>query len=247
MAAAVDKVNVAVASLKHANTLLLCKQFDKCLSVSLEELKIIRRNNEVKSFDNLKEALSVLAIQAYAELDRWQEVLPFVTSIYMTLEEVPANIIQLCILLHASMKDYLTCAALANVWLRNPKNYCPESEDKYLETIDIYVGHVLIPANRWDDMQTFLDNCPGLSPERKDQFFKVIRTLQHQVDQLNVEKIEAAEDDVINSSSRKTKEHNHPLKREDLLSWPTWTKIWLLIVNLWKRMFAPFYQAKSEL
>lgn len=79
------------------------------------------------------------------------------------------------------MKDYLTCAALANVWLRNPKNYHAESEDKYLETIDIYVGHVLIPTNKWDEMQIFLENCPGLSLLRKDQFLKVIRSLKHQV------------------------------------------------------------------
>jgi len=41
------------------------------------------------------EALVALAIQAYAELNRWQEVLPFVTQVYNGLEDCPAFVAQL--------------------------------------------------------------------------------------------------------------------------------------------------------
>ena len=41
------------------------------------------------------ESLCVVAVQAYAESDRWQEVLPFVTQLYNGIEDCPARIVQL--------------------------------------------------------------------------------------------------------------------------------------------------------
>ena len=41
------------------------------------------------------ECLCIVAIQAYAELNRWQEVLPFITQLYSGIEDCPAKIVQL--------------------------------------------------------------------------------------------------------------------------------------------------------
>ena len=41
------------------------------------------------------EQLSVLAVQAYAEKNAWQEVLPFVQKVYGDIEHSPAAVIQL--------------------------------------------------------------------------------------------------------------------------------------------------------
>lgn len=41
------------------------------------------------------EQLSVLAVQAYAEKNTWQEVLPFVQKVYGDIEHSPAAVIQL--------------------------------------------------------------------------------------------------------------------------------------------------------
>ena len=43
-----DKIYVVASSLENANNLLVYKEFDKCLAVSLEQLSVIRRNNEVE-------------------------------------------------------------------------------------------------------------------------------------------------------------------------------------------------------
>ena len=43
----------------------------------------------------VKEGLCVVECQAYAELNRWQEVIPFITQLYEGIEECPAKIVQL--------------------------------------------------------------------------------------------------------------------------------------------------------
>ena len=42
-----------------------------------------------------KEALCVIASQAYAELNRWQEVVPFITQPYDGIEDCPPKVVQL--------------------------------------------------------------------------------------------------------------------------------------------------------
>ena len=41
------------------------------------------------------EAFVVIIAQAYAELERWQEVLPYVTDLYSGIENVSSNILKL--------------------------------------------------------------------------------------------------------------------------------------------------------
>ena len=41
------------------------------------------------------ETLASIAIQAYAELNRWQEVIPFVAQIYNGIEECPLFVVKL--------------------------------------------------------------------------------------------------------------------------------------------------------
>lgn len=42
----------------------------------------------------IRESLCIIGIQALAELNRWQEVVPFVTKVYNGIEDSPSKIIQ---------------------------------------------------------------------------------------------------------------------------------------------------------
>ena len=42
-----------------------------------------------------REALCVIACQAYAEVNRWQEVIPFITQQFNGIEECPPKLVQL--------------------------------------------------------------------------------------------------------------------------------------------------------
>ncbi len=54
--------------------------------------------NNVLSFyrcEHVVNSLCMVAVQAYAELDRWQEVLPFVTQLYNGIEDCPVQVVRL--------------------------------------------------------------------------------------------------------------------------------------------------------
>jgi hypothetical protein len=44
---------------------------------------------------DIVEALCVVGIQAYAELNNWHQVLPFVQKVYSSIEDCPFRVIQL--------------------------------------------------------------------------------------------------------------------------------------------------------
>lgn len=118
------------------------------------------------------EALCVLAIQAYAELNSWQEVLPFVQNIYRSIECCPYKVIQLCLLLHAKVHEYPQCHALTSIWLRHPDNI---SHPDYKELVTTYIHYVLQPQNKCDSIPQFLDSCPGLTSEDKIELQKNLK------------------------------------------------------------------------
>ncbi len=49
----------------------------------------------ILTFRRFEESLCVLAIQAYAELDQWQHVEPFLTHCYGTPAAYPVKVVQL--------------------------------------------------------------------------------------------------------------------------------------------------------
>ena len=71
------------------------------------------------------------------------------------------------VLLHAYMRDYTTCNAIAHIWLRNPRN---ESCRHYNTLVEIYLTNVVIPQKKWKDVQPFLDSCQGLTLTVKEEF-----------------------------------------------------------------------------
>ena len=71
------------------------------------------------------------------------------------------------VLLHAYMRDYTTCNAIAHIWLRNPRN---ESSQHYNNLVEIYLANVVIPQKKWKDVQPFLDSCRGLTFAVKEEF-----------------------------------------------------------------------------
>lgn len=187
------------ACLNKANNLLLYRKFDECLNLCLSVLVEISNYPECLSAVTLKEGLCVVAIQAYAELNRWQQVLPFVTKLYNGIEDSPHTVVRLCILLHADVKDYPTCSALATIWLRNP---CNEPSQGYMDILDVYVTKVLLANNRWDDIHPFLKSCPGLTPQKRDSLLRVVRAFRHQVEQAQIGEIEEIVDEGVPDKSR---------------------------------------------
>ncbi|KAG8544704.1 hypothetical protein GDO81_022037 [Engystomops pustulosus] len=89
----------AVTLLDAATDLLVLERnFPGALEMCERGLQIIstepgeRRNNQVKA------SLVVIAIQALAEMERWREVLPWMLQYYQSPQEIPHNIMEMCLL-----------------------------------------------------------------------------------------------------------------------------------------------------
>ena len=72
------------------------KRFCKPLVLQWRPVSVVQFfKNICYSPKDYTEQLSVLAVQAYAEKNAWQEVLPFVQKVYGDIEHSPAAVIQL--------------------------------------------------------------------------------------------------------------------------------------------------------
>nr|XP_022300579.1 peroxisome assembly protein 26-like isoform X2 [Crassostrea virginica] len=157
--------------LENATAALLFKNFDACIEHCENGLGRVKLCTDLENFSpkDYTEQLSVLAVQAYAEKNTWQEVLPFVQKVYGDIEHSPAAVIQLCLLLFAKLQDYPQCQALANIWLRNHDNY---KDPEYPQIVDIYVQHVMFPWKLHSLVPAFLDTCHGLDGSQRQQMMQ---------------------------------------------------------------------------
>ncbi|KAK3103201.1 hypothetical protein FSP39_017335 [Pinctada imbricata] len=116
------------------------------------------------SSSEVVEKLCVIAIQAHAELDTWQQVLPFVLTVYGGIECCPQTIIQLCLLLHARVEDYAQCQALVSVWLRNSNNF---SDPEYVDLAQAFIQHIMVQQKQGivDLSQAFIWH--GMVPQKQ--------------------------------------------------------------------------------
>ncbi|XP_061186380.1 peroxisome assembly protein 26-like isoform X2 [Saccostrea echinata] len=173
--------------LDNATAALLFKNFDACIENCENGLSRVKLCSELENFSAKEyiERLCVLAVQAHAERNTWQEVLPFVQKVYSDIEHSPAAVLQLCLLLYARLQDYPQCQALANIWLRNQENY---TDPEYPHIVDIYVQHAMFPRKLHSLVPAFLDTCHGLTASQKQQMMQHYATsIENELKSVNEE------------------------------------------------------------
>jgi Pex26 protein len=114
------------------------------------------------------------------------------------------------LLLHAELKDNVTCTVIANIWLKNPANF---SSPDYRMLAETYVERVLLPLHRWDDVRPFLDSCPGLADSAKETYLRHVKTVQNRYVQSSaddIEVLETSEDSSVRPSNVSRVSHRTP-------------------------------------
>ncbi|KAK7503423.1 hypothetical protein BaRGS_00005344 [Batillaria attramentaria] len=155
---------------KAATDKLLLTDFPACVSLCRHIVSAAKSHEDCdsdsykESLSHVKEAATVLAIQALAEQGLWRDVIPFVEQAYGHVRECPAKVIQMCILLHAHVREYLVCHSLVNNWLDNEKN---QSHPESANIVKIYVTNVLVPLGAFNLIPQVVESCVALSPEDK--------------------------------------------------------------------------------
>ncbi|XP_071083592.1 peroxisome assembly protein 26-like [Haliotis cracherodii] len=158
-------------TIERASDLLLYRDFDTCLVHCSE---VINRIRHTPSYQSYVDSLCIVIIQAYAELDQWDAVLPFIQGIYDNIDNCPVTIIQLCLLLHVKVKEYIKCHAIAKTWLQNDRN---RQSPEYSDVAKLYVQQVLVPLGAYNLIPQLVDSCQGLTDAEKDAMLSPMRSL----------------------------------------------------------------------
>ncbi|XP_066285144.1 peroxisome assembly protein 26-like isoform X2 [Branchiostoma lanceolatum] len=156
-----------MGTLKAANDLLILRRFEEALDLCKNELKELqddKRNNK------LAESLSVVAVQAFAELNRWQEVLPFVQDVF-GVDKISPQVLQLCIALHAKMQDFAPITMVMEAWLAAPGNQETEGLTTVAET---FILLVLLPHRKFDDIRALVEGHPTIMEDRRQTFLRLV-------------------------------------------------------------------------
>ena len=98
------------------------------------------------------------------------------------------------LLLHVEINDHTTCAAIATVWLRDPDNF---HKPGYRKIVEIFIASSLVPNNRWDDIESFVNGCPGLEVQTCELIMKTVKRLRHRSEQDNINKITVMPDNQV--------------------------------------------------
>ncbi|KAL4231593.1 peroxin-26 Pex26-Penicillium chrysogenum [Mactra antiquata] len=153
------------ACVEKASDCLLLKDFKGCEVTSKYGINRAKLFMEEEKACQCMESLCILCIQAMAELNRWQEVLPFIQEVFTGIELCPAIVIQICLLLLTKVKEYTQCHAIASLWLK-----CEDNSYKvgYDRVACLYIAHVMLPRGQLPLVQQFLNSCTHLTEQVKN-------------------------------------------------------------------------------
>uniref|UniRef100_A0A2C9KBZ2 Uncharacterized protein n=1 Tax=Biomphalaria glabrata TaxID=6526 RepID=A0A2C9KBZ2_BIOGL len=148
--------------LSDAVDLFVMAKFADCFYACADVIKTAKfePEHQHQSNEEVIEAAIALGIQALAETDNWHHVISFIIDTYGSIELCPPRIVQVCILLHAHVKEYLPCHKLVQTWLKNPQNL---NHSQCSKVVRIYAHHILCPTGSYETLQEVINSCPSLS------------------------------------------------------------------------------------
>lgn len=129
-----------------------------------------------------EESLCILAIQAYAELDQWQYVEPFLTHCYGTPAAYPVKVVQLCLLLYSKVHSYAIAEGVALQWLAYPNNQLQHTSTQYCSILELFVSQVLLPQGKVEEAYQLVERTECLRPETKLGFLKHLKEVKERLD-----------------------------------------------------------------
>uniref|UniRef100_A0A3Q0QXK2 Peroxisomal biogenesis factor 26 n=1 Tax=Amphilophus citrinellus TaxID=61819 RepID=A0A3Q0QXK2_AMPCI len=136
--------------------------FDTCHR-GLESLAAL--DPEDSRCGELKAGFCILGIQALAELNQWRDVLCWVLQQYEQ-EQIPAKLMQMCILLYSKVGEPAGMQEAARVWLHCPLN----SRAAGFGTVaELYLLHVLVPLGQKEEARELITGEVGSSAFTEEQ------------------------------------------------------------------------------
>ncbi|XP_061523189.1 peroxisome assembly protein 26 isoform X1 [Phycodurus eques] len=115
---------------------------------------------------DLKAGFCIVGIQALAELNQWPGVLAWVLQHYEHQEDIPAKIMQMCILLYSKVGEPAVMEEASRAWLHSPSN---RRLDGYGTVAELYLLHVLVPLGHTDQARELVVGEVGSATFTEEQ------------------------------------------------------------------------------
>ncbi|XP_061663430.1 peroxisome assembly protein 26 [Syngnathoides biaculeatus] len=133
--------------------LMLLNDFHATFDSCGRGLEILAHAEAEDASGELKAGFCIVGIQALAELNQWPGVLGWVLQHYHHQEDIPAKIMQMCILLYSKVGEPAAMEEASRAWLRSPSN-C--RTDGYRTVAELYLLQVLVPLGHTDQARELL-------------------------------------------------------------------------------------------
>lgn len=137
--------------------------FDTC-DRGLESLDSLEA--EDSRCEEFRAGFCILGIQALAELNQWQDVLSWVLQQYEHQENIPARIMQMCILLYSKVGQPAVMQEAARVWLLCPLN---SGVSGFRTVAELYLLHILLPLGHGEEARELIVGEVGSAAFTEDQ------------------------------------------------------------------------------
>ncbi|XP_048011322.1 peroxisome assembly protein 26 [Megalobrama amblycephala] len=142
--------------------LMVKKDFQAALDTCEKGLESLGPSAEQEEncfkYAELKAALTIVGIQALAELNQWRGVLSWVLQQYGETEKIPAKIIQMCILLYVKVGERAVMKDAVCDWLHCFGNM---SQSGFSTVAELYFLHILVPMGHMTEALEMLESDVG--------------------------------------------------------------------------------------
>uniref|UniRef100_A0A8C7A397 Peroxisomal biosis factor 26 n=1 Tax=Nothoprocta perdicaria TaxID=30464 RepID=A0A8C7A397_NOTPE len=125
----------------------------------------------ISSSAEVKCSLCVVGIQALAEMNRWREVLPWLLQYYEAPEQLPAKVLELCILLYSKVREPQVMLEVGSSWLRDITN---KSLPEYSSLLELYLLRVLLPLGQFEEAEELVRGCEALDSAQQLALLRTI-------------------------------------------------------------------------
>uniref|UniRef100_A0A8C5QKK8 Peroxisome assembly protein 26 n=1 Tax=Leptobrachium leishanense TaxID=445787 RepID=A0A8C5QKK8_9ANUR len=162
--------------------LVLERNFSGALELCERGLQILTMEPKDTRCEQVKASLCVVGIQALAELERWREVLPWLVQYYRTPQEMPHNIMEMCILLYSRVKQPRVMIELSSRWL-NERNI--QHLPGYRRVAELHLLRVLLPLGLFTEAENLAQDSNMFTSQQQLMFLKTIHEQKSQWEELN--------------------------------------------------------------
>ncbi|XP_033098717.1 peroxisome assembly protein 26-like isoform X2 [Anneissia japonica] len=142
-----------------------------CRNSHIEKRK--HRQKKPHFSDLMKECLCIIAVQALAEMNRWQDVLPFLQSQYGPVQQLPAKLVQLCMLLHVHINKHQEAEVLYKQY--STLSTKKISSEQHTQLTELLFSHVLFPQEKWTEAAKVIESDCILRTDKKLALLKVLK------------------------------------------------------------------------